>query len=356
MISGIENFKRVIEFRGPEYLPCTINVNLDWLHDKEAHKLERVCELQNRFPKDILGELDVARTAEREVQGKISRWKDEWGTGWEDNGHGARTEAYPLSQGYELLAGYVFPDPHLAGRFNDVDEQLKGRESRYVLAAVWFTLFERLWMLRGFENMLVDPYTHEREFCRLRDHIVEYNLAIIDEWLERGINAVFFSDDWGSQSGLLMNPDDWRRFYKPSYKRMFERVRSGRAHVWMHLCGDITAILPDLIEIGLNVLNPIQPQAMDVRRLSREFGGKVCFNGGVDVQGTLIRGTPDDVRREVLELVDLFGRFNGGYIGGTSHSVMPETPLDNVIAMYDAFLECRNAQPNVPADANKLSH
>jgi uroporphyrinogen decarboxylase len=75
------------------------------------------------------------------------------------------------------------------------------------------------------------------------------------------------------------------------------------------------------------------------RQLSREFGGKVCFNGGVDVQGTLARGTPEEVKREVHELVELFGNFNGGYIGGTSHSVMPETPLDNVIAMYEAFLE-----------------
>ncbi len=91
------------------------------------------------------------------------------------------------------------------------------------------------------------------------------------------MDAVYFSDDWGCQRGLLMNPEHWRRFYRSSYKRMFERVRSGGAHVWMHLCGNITAILPDLIDIGLNVLNPVQPQAMDVRQLSREFGGKVCL-------------------------------------------------------------------------------
>jgi uroporphyrinogen decarboxylase len=107
----------------------------------------------------------------------------------------------------------------------------------------------------------------------------------------------------------------------------------------MHLCGDVTAILGDLVDIGLNVLNPVQPQAMDVRELARRFGGKVCFNGGVDVQGTLIRGRVADVKREVHDLVGLFGRHEGGYIGGTSHSVMPETPLDNVIAMYEAFLD-----------------
>ena len=120
---------------------------------------------------------------------------------------------------------------------------------------------------------------------------------------------------------------------------MFKRVRDGGAHVWMHLCGNVTDIIPDLIEIGLNVLNPVQPQAMDVRELSRRFGGKVCFNGGIDVQGTLIRGTPDDVKREVHTLVDLFGRFQGGYIAGSSHSIMPETPLNNVLAMYQALAE-----------------
>ena len=185
--------------------------------------------------------------------------------------------------------------------------------------------------------MLMDPYLNQRDFGLLRDRVVEYNLAVIDRWLKRGVDGIFFSDDWGCQRGLLVNPDHWRKFYKPSYKRMFDRVRSGGAHVWMHLCGDITAILPDLIDLGLNVLNTVQPQAMDVEQLSKEFGGKVCFNGGVDVQGTLIHGSPEDVKREVHRLVDLFGRFDGGYIGGTSHSVMPETPLDNVIAMYEAF-------------------
>jgi uroporphyrinogen decarboxylase len=109
----------------------------------------------------------------------------------------------------------------------------------------------------------------------------------------------------------------------------------------MHLCGDVTAIIPDLIEIGLNVLNPVQPQAMDVHRLARAFGGKVCFNGGVDVQGTLVRGTPDDVRREVHELIELFGSYNGGYIADTSHSIMPETPLDNIIALYETLVQTR---------------
>ncbi len=339
-MTGTENYHRAIESEGPAYLPCAIGVDLDWLHEKDEAKRARIRELLAQFPDDILGWIDAARdTTEPHSEDGIKRWTDEWRTQWADDGHGAKTESYPLSQGYEVLGDYAFPDPHLESRFSTADKRLNDRGERYVQAVVWFTLFERLWMLRDFENMLVDPYVNARDFCLLRDSIVEYDLAIIDQWRARRVDAVFFSDDWGSQKGLLMNPDDWRRFYKPSYERLFDRVRAGGAHVWMHLCGNITAILPDLIDIGLNVLNPVQPQAMDLRHLSREFGGKLCFNGGVDVQGTLVRGTPDEVKREVHELVALFGKFDGGYIGGTSHTIMPETPLDNVIALFEAFAQ-----------------
>lgn len=351
-MAGADNYRRAIEFKGPEYLPSTVGVWLDWLREKDEAKRRRIHELASQFPDDMLAWVNSARNGtEPSCRDGVTRWVDEWGTAWADDGHGARTEVHPLEDGYEGLVDYDFPDPHLPGRFAAADERLKERGDRYVQSVVWFTLFERLWMLRGFENMLTDPYTSGGNFCRLRDRIVEFNLALIDQWVGRGVHAVFFSDDWGCQRGLLMQPEDWRHYYKPSYARMFDRVRRGGAHVWMHLCGDVTAILPDLIDIGLNVLNPVQPQAMSVRRLAREFGGKLCFNGGVDVQGTLIRGTTDEVKREVHELVRLFGRFDGGYIAGTSHTVMPETPLDNVIAMYEALAEYLVTRPTDAMDA-----
>jgi uroporphyrinogen decarboxylase len=342
MISGVDNYRRAIEFKRPEYLPWTLGVGLEWMNEKNEAKAERIRELEAQFPKDISGWWEVGKHCIDPVTvDGVSRWKDEWGTGWVDDGHGDKTESYPFEDGYEKLSGFLFPDPNLSGRFDRVDKAREVIGDKYQRSCVWFTLFERLWMLRGFENMLMDPYLNESDFCSLRDRIVEYDMALIDKWIERGVHGVFFSDDWGCQKGMLMSPVDWRKFYLPSYKRMFDRVHAGGAHVWMHLCGNITDILGDLIDIGLNVLNPVQPQAMDVRYLSKEFGGKVCFNGGADVQGTLIHGSTDDVKREVHQLVDLFGRFDGGYIGGTSHSIMPETPLDNVIALYEAFLEYR---------------
>lgn len=341
MITGAENLKRAIEFRQPEYLPWSVDASLEWIFEKDESKAARIRELQSLVPRDMIGWLEPGRHHHTEIveQDGAQHWFDEWGTGWVDDGHGDKTESYPLEGGYEGLGSFAFPDPNKPGRFDVIDEMLQTPGGRYRRGCVWFTLFERLWMLRGFENMLMDPYVNESEFCYLRDKVVEYNLAIIDKWTERGMDGVFFSDDWGSQKGLLMNPEDWRRLYKPCYMKMYQRVRESGAHVWMHLCGNVTDIIGDLIDVGVNVLNPVQPQAMDVRYLAREFGGKICFNGGADVQGTLIHGSPEDVKREVHELVDLFGRYGGGYIGGTSHSVMPETPLDNVIALYEAFLE-----------------
>lgn len=339
-IDGRENYKRTLEFRSPEYLPAALGCDVNWLQEKDEAKVAKIRELQSKFPADILhvGTSGEAIKPAWKENG-VTRWVDEWGTGWEDDGHGGKTEGYPLEDGYHLLDSYKFPDPEEPGRFDHATKELANPNGRYTKGSVWFTLFERLWMLRGFNNMLMDPYLDPQNFARLRDRILEFNLAVIDHLIELNVDGVYFSDDWGSQRGLLVNPNDWRRDYKPAYAAMFDRVRRGGAHVWMHLCGDVSAILGDLIDIGLNVLNPVQPQAMDVRQLSRDFGGKVCFWGGVDVQGTMIRGATDDVRNECRELVRLFGRFNGGYIGGTSHSVMPETPLDNVIAMYETFVE-----------------
>jgi uroporphyrinogen-III decarboxylase len=273
--------------------------------------------------------------------GNTKRWFDEWGTGWLSEGLEWKSDIHPLEGGYHLLDGFEFPDPHLPGRFDEDDLKLAALGERYAQSIVWFTVFERLWLLRGFSNTLMDPCLEPRNFCRLRDRIVEIELAMVDQWLARKVDGIFFSDDWGTQTGLLIDPEEWRRCYKPAYRALFGRVRDGGAHVWFHSCGAIRDIVPDLFELGLNVLNPVQKQALDIQRLSREFGGKLCFYGGVDVQGTLSFGTPEDVRREVHELVGLFGSFGGGYIGSTSQSIMPETPLDNIIALYEAFAEYR---------------
>ncbi|HUV07661.1 MAG TPA: uroporphyrinogen decarboxylase family protein [Spirochaetia bacterium] len=334
-------FHRAIEFQHPGTIPCLVSERLDlsWLQDQDPEKISRLRELQALFPHDFieLGDCWTDSPINRRI-GR-GRWFDEWGVEWINEGCGSKVIGHPLQYGYDSLKDFSFPDPNRTDRFQEAESLLKQREERYCRGRVWFTLFERLWMLRGFSDLLMDPYTEPEGFSHLRDRILEINLQMIDLWLERGVDAVYFSDDWGSQRSLLINPEDWRRLYKPAYGTMFRKARDGGAHVWMHLCGNISEILPDLVDLGLNVLNPVQPQALDVYALSRDFGGRICFNGGIDVQATMVRGKPEDVKKEVHTMVHLFGRFDGGYIGGMSHSIMPETPLDNIIAVYEAFAE-----------------
>ncbi|MBI5093177.1 MAG: hypothetical protein HZB26_12150 [Candidatus Hydrogenedentes bacterium] len=346
MLPGKENYRRAIEFAGPKWTPVQLHCPFDGLYEQDETKEARINELAGRFPDDLLQvnpAFKFIRPLEK-VNG-VLHWVDHWGTAWTDDGHGAKTESHPLEAGYHLLDAYVVPDPHDPDLYTAADGALEKRGGRYVLASVWFTLFERLWMLRGFDNMLLDPLTDETAFYGLRDTVLEYALGVTDEWLKRGVNGIFFSDDWGSQRGLLINPDDWRRYWRPAYARLFRRVREGGAHVWMHLCGDIREILPDLIDLGLNALNPVQPQAMPIYELARDFGGRVCFNGGADVQGVMVSGSPDDVRAHIQELVDTFARPDGGYVLTTSHGLMPETPLDNIIALYETALECCRRNP-----------
>ncbi len=341
-MTGKENLIRTIENRDPKYLPIYIEFAAEALYERDAAKEARIKELQAQVPPDVLMLHPEPGFVSPPVKtGEVTRWVDHWGTGWSDDGHGAKTDMYPLERGYDALDGFAFPDPNKPGLFDKADARLADREGRYVIGPVWFTLFERLWMLRGFDNMLIDPLVEPEAFETLRDRIVDYNLAMIDHWTARGVDGIYFSDDWGSQSGLLIDPDEWRKHYKPSYARMFQRIREGGAHVWMHLCGNIVAILPDLIEIGLNVLNPIQPRAINVEALGRDFGGKVCFFGGADVQGTLVYGTPADVKEQAAFLVRHLHTPRGGYLASTSHGFMPETPMDNVIALYEAFIELR---------------
>jgi uroporphyrinogen decarboxylase len=341
-MTGRDNLVRTIEHSGPAYMPIHIEFGAAHQREKDSAKVARICALQAQIPRDLMIlNPDYIHISPPTAANGITRWRDHWGTGWSDDGNGAKTDFHPLECGYEALSEYVFPDPHGAGLFATANAHLAQRGDRYALGAVWFTLFERLWMLRGFDNMLVDPFVEPDAFADLRDRIVEFNLAIIDQWIARGVNGIYFSDDWGSQQGLLIAPEDWRQYYKPSYARLFQRIREGGAHVWMHLCGNIAAILPDLIEIGLNVLNPIQPRAINIEELARDFGGKVCFFGGADVQGALVYGTPQDVKEQAGLLVRNLRGPQGGYIASTSHGFMPETPLDNVIALYEAFISLR---------------
>lgn len=323
--------KAAIEFKGPDRIPYSVWIDMPrFRRDRSPEDVEAVEELMAKAPQDWI-ELWPAPAKEwRSVDGPRV---DEWGVTWTDN----YAMGHPLEGGWELLDGYEFPDPLKPGRFAHVYPEIEQNRGRYVLATVWATVFERMWLLRGMGNLLRDPYRYYSEFVSLRERVMEFDVEILRKWLEIGVDGVWFTDDWGSQRCLLINPALWRELYKPCYRTLFDLAHQGGAHVWMHSCGNIMDIIPDLIEIGLDVLNPVQPRAMDVDELGRRFGGQVCFWGGLDVQDTVPRGTPQDIDQEVGHLTEVFGEYGGGYIGGTSHTILPDAPLENIRAVYEAF-------------------
>jgi uroporphyrinogen decarboxylase len=259
--------------------------------------------------------------------------EDEWQVIWKE----LRVVGHPLESGWENLKNLRIPDADAPGRFDKARASITANPHKYHLGRIWFTLFERMWMIRGFDNMLMDPYLYFDEFVELREMVMDYNLRLLRNWIDAGVDGVYISDDWGGQQTMLINPEDWRKYYRQSYSRIIDLAHASGVDVWMHSCGHVTELIPDLIDIGLDVLNPIQPQAMDLEDLSRRFAGKICFYGGVDVQGTLPHGSPDDIREEVKKLIRLFRTDQGGFIGETSHTVLPDTPIENIRALFSAF-------------------
>ena len=195
--------------------------------------------------------------------------------------------------------------------------------------------------LRGVDQILVDvalePDIAQYIFRRVADFYVEYARRTL-EAAGGGIDILMLGDDFGTQKGLFMSPDMWRQFLRPGFKAFADLGHGHGCKVAHHSCGSIKPIIPDLIECGLDVLNPVQPDVddMDRRELKQRFGDRLCFHGSISIQRTLPFGTPDDVRDEVRERFETLGP-GGGFIFCTAHNIQADTPTENAVALFDAY-------------------
>ncbi len=171
---------------------------------------------------------------------------------------------------------------------------------------------------------------------RLLDRILQYNLGIIEHACSLDIDIFRFGDDWGQQRGLIMGIDLWREFIKPRIKRMYELVKSKGKHVMIHCCGKVDGIFPELIECGLDIFNPFQPEVMDVFENKRRYGDRLSFYGGISIQKTLPYGTVEEVKDEVRRLIEIVGE-NGGYIASPSHDLPADAKAENIAAMIEVL-------------------
>jgi uroporphyrinogen decarboxylase len=193
--------------------------------------------------------------------------------------------------------------------------------------------------LRGFEDWFVDLAADTRLACALFDAVLDVNLAVCRAILRevgREVDVLVASDDLGLQGGLMISPETYREIFKPRHERYFRLLHEmSSARVFFHSCGSVADIIEDLVDIGVEVLNPVQVSAarMDPAGLKRRFGSRLAFWGAVDTQRVLPFGSADDVRAEVERRVECLGR-DGGYVLSAVHNIQPDVPVENVLAMY----------------------
>jgi len=263
-------------------------------------------------------------------------WEDEFGVIWDrridkDIGNVANQLVNPGN-----IHSFRFPDPHDPTRFDFMQKAIDEQSDTVILASWGYALFERAWTLTGMENLLMYMLSKPGFVHGLLDRILEYNLGIIEHTCSLDIDIFRFGDDYGQQRGLIMGAELFREFLKPRIKQMYQAVKSKGKYVMLHSCGDIVEILPDLVECGLDIFNPFQPEVMDVFEIKRQFGRDLSFYGGISIQRTLPFGTVEETVAEVNLLLEKIGR-DGGYIASPSHDIPADAKPENIAAMIEVL-------------------
>ena len=262
---------------------------------------------------------------------------DWWGVGFDTREEGYFAAINPLAKTRDLDA-FAWPDPnasHLLDRAAETIQQDGGKH--FIAPNLGFALFERAWTLRGLDTLLLEMALDPAYVEELLERITQIQLVLIQRYLDLGVDGGYFGDDYGAQKNLLFSPRMWRKMIKPRLARMFAPFRVAGLPVIMHSDGQIGDILPDLIEIGLTAYNPVQPEVTDHARLRDTFGRQLAYYGGISTQTILPHGSPEEVKRAVADCVATLAPDNTGLLLAPSHRLMTDIPMENLVAMLEAF-------------------
>ena len=287
------------------------------------------------YATDALSQDGVTYTDEWGVTFRNAPYETKYGTG-----HYTEMVSFPLADD-EAIDTYQAPDPKRPELYTEAERVIREFKSEYWIVGVTVTtIFETAWALRGYERLLTDFVLAPDYVERLLDIPFSYHLTAAKRLVELGVDMIWTGDDMGTQNHMLISPAQWRRFFKPRMAEYFAALKAINPSVKIayHSDGNIESIIPDLIEIGLDVLNPIQPASMDPARLKKAYGKNLAFWGTIDEQYTLPFGTPDQVAAEVVTRLRTAGE-HGGLILGPTHHVQLDTPMDNFWSMVNTVKE-----------------
>lgn len=273
---------------------------------------------------------DVPYTDNWGVKWKIDRYETLFG-----EGHYTNLLEGPLYGDDPDVAAYQAPDPNEPGLYDHLERLIREYQQDYfIIGRIHGTIFETAWALRGFEDLLMDMLVDEDLAGEVLDITFNYHLEVARNMARREVDMIWLGDDFGSQNSLLLNPDTWDRLFKPRYAKLIAECKAIKKDIKMaiHSDGCVYDIIPGLIDIGMDVLNPIQTECMDPKILKNKYGKNMAFFGGMAVQSTLPMGTKDDIRKEFEWLKGTLGK-GGGWMCAPTHHVQLDTPIENFLEL-----------------------
>lgn len=267
---------------------------------------------------------------------------DWWGVGFAVDEEGYFASVNPLADSKNLDI-YPWPDPNATQLLENALKTIEEDAGMHFITPNFgFALFERAWTLRGLDTFMMDMALDPGFTEELLDRILEIQLVLIRRFIELGVDGGYFGDDYGAQKSMLFSPKMWRKFIKPRLAQMFAPFREAGLPVIMHSDGQIQAILPDLLEIGLTALNPVQPEVLDHAWLKQSFDNGLAYYGGISTQTVLPNGSREDVKKAVQDCIHVLAPEGTGLILAPSHRMMTDIPLENVDALLDSFTKIEN--------------
>lgn len=343
MMTGKERVMNAVSHKPADRFPVDIWADetvwkklMDYF-GKTHEEIRRMFEIDIRY----VGPVPLGETTTEPDENGV--WLDSWGVGYKriqtETGFHDDCVFHPLAnmETVKEIDNYPWPDPE---KFNyEIIAGACDEWKEYAVMCGYGHFFCPGADLRGYEQWFVDIAEESDVAFAIMEHMLDYWMTYSTRVFENDegkIDIFNLADDYSSQRGLLFSLNSFRRFFRPYLQKMIDLGKSYGKKIFFHSCGAVRALIPDLIDMGVDILNPVQIRAagMDPKELSKEYGRDICFHGGVDLQHTLCQGTPQDVRDEVNYLIDTLGHYNG-YIIAPGHTIISDAPIENIIALFE---------------------
>jgi uroporphyrinogen decarboxylase len=329
-----ERVINAIQHKATDLIPYNIE-----LTKEELIKVSESLRIKpDYFPEYVGNHIEKITYNDDGVYIKPGVFRDEFGVIWNKSGLHRDIGTIETNLLKEPnLKVYHFPEPNIDRVRKLPTEAINNGRDTFKFSKLFFAYFERAWSLRGMENLLMDFLLNPSFVEKLLEHILHYNLRIIEVVVQESeIDGFYFGDDYGQQNGLIMSPDTWRKFIKPGLSKMFRKVKECGKVVALHSCGNITEILCDLIEIGLDIYQTVQPEVYNLKWLKKEYGKDLTFWGGISTQQLLPFASPNELKADVRKTLHIMSN-HGGYIASPTHKITQDIPVENVLALIEVL-------------------